>query len=173
MSRASTKTKWRRLNGWQQKYAIAMIDRSHCGIPAMRAFLECLNPAFKPPAATSIRGELLEESYEKYSNKVDEIMKHEGQLAFSSDGSTDSRNRGVTNLSVVTPLTGSYVLETEQVEGTDESAEAGATWLKEKLQKHTGYQLDRVSSIGFDTCATQLKIFKIIANDSEMKHVIY
>jgi hypothetical protein len=81
--------------------------------PAMCAFLECLNPAFKPPAVTSIRRELLEESYEKYSNKVNENMKHEDQLAFSSDGSTDSRNRGVTNLSVVTPLTGSYVLETE------------------------------------------------------------
>jgi hypothetical protein len=93
------------------------------------------------------------------------MMEAAEYLAFSVDGSTDSKHRGVNNLSIVDGDNGSYILKTEVIEGTDESALATARELKTKLLDITGKDLRRISSIAFDTLRLNLlssKSFKMM-----------
>ncbi len=99
-------------------------------------------------------------------------MKNSTYLSFSSDGSTDGAHHGVVNLCYVHPNHGSFVLSTREIQGTNETAVAGASAIKEKLLEVTGGDLGRVSSLAFDTCSTQLAIFKIMKHDDDLRHVI-
>jgi hypothetical protein len=140
--------------------------------PAMVRFFTALNPAFKLPSITAIRTTHLDKAYGKARDPVEQLMKNSTYLSFSSDGSTDGAHHGVINLCYVHPNHASYVLSTRETQGTDETAVAGASAIKERLLEVTGSDLGRVSSLAFDTCPTQLAIFNIMKRDDDLRHVI-
>jgi hypothetical protein len=57
---------------------------------------------------------------------------------------------------------GSYVVSLDEAEGTDGAADAVVVAQKAKLVEVTDGRLHKVSSLAFDTCSTQLKVFELM-----------
>ncbi len=117
----------------------------------MRRLLQALNPAFKLLSINALRTIYLNQAYDQAKRPIERLIEKTIHISFSVDGSSDGRHRDVTNLCFATADQGSYVLSTDLTEGADESAIQGAQLIKERLLKVTSNNLERVSSLAFDT----------------------
>jgi hypothetical protein len=140
--------------------------------PAMKALLSALNPSFNPPNRNAIAEELLDIAFKEKDLEVRAILSRDNNVSLCADASTDTRSRGVINLSYIQAGYGVYSLETIAQTGTDERAEEAARQMKERISLALNGDFNRLSSIAFDTCSLQLKVFKIFAADPDLKHVI-
>lgn len=102
---------------------------------------------------------------------VKQRIQRSSALQFSLDGSKDTNHNGITNLSFIDSQ-GSYTLRTWQHDGSGLDAESEWQTLRVLLKDLADGDLDRIASVAFDTCSTQLAVFEKMRADPEFAHVI-
>jgi len=78
----------------------------------MKALLLALNPSFNPPNRNAIAEELLNIAFKEKDLEVRAILSRDNNVSLCADASTDTRSRGVINLSYIQASYGVYSLET-------------------------------------------------------------
>jgi hypothetical protein len=139
--------------------------------PAMQRALHRLNPAYTPPTRRPIGEKLLDNAYDSVKAKVDAHLNTLSQLNIITDESSNINHSRIANISIHT-ADGSFHWLSEDIGALQSNAINVADWLEQHLLKLTNGNLQRISSLATDTCATMIAMWREIRTKPSLRHIL-
>jgi hypothetical protein len=139
----------------------------------MKQFIKLLSDSlYKPPSARRIRGDLLDKTYKQLQGQIMDLLDKQTYLQFVLDESLDINHRRMINLLVVVLGFGSFYLETEHVGDKTLDAQFFVNWFFWKSKNYC-LDLNRISSLSTDTCATMQSTWTSLAKHPSLSHSFF
>ena len=139
--------------------------------PAVKAWLQKLQPAWTLPGETLFRTTYLDNEYIKVKSEIDNIIDQDRNLAITIDDTSNVYQNHISNILVATDK-GTFYYHNAIINGDTQTVEISTQSLLESCRTISRNQLQQINAISMDTCSHNLNMQNRIRQLPELQHSI-
>ena len=135
-------------------------------------FLKTLHSGYSAPSSWTFANPLLDQAYETCKAKVDRVIATAQYLNFFVDESTDITDCWISNINVGM-LREIFHSASEHIEASSMTAEENVAWIMHHIDHVVQENWEKVNALTTNTCNTMQKIWKLLAQQNQLSHVLF